>query len=222
MNYIAQIKNFQLFKNISDEKLPVMLNCLGYIEKKFLKSEFIFLEGDKLEQIGLLISGTVYMIKEDIWGNKTILDSLQCGDIFGESFVCGGTGSSSVSFQAATDCEALFFPFYKVIHSCSNSCVFHHKLIENMVKIVACKNVLMLNKMEIISKKTIRERLLTWISQQVRNSGSNCFTSSMGRGELADYLCVDRSALTRELVKMKDSQLIDFNKFTYCLKNFKP
>ena len=215
--YLSVMNGFRIFENIGADQLPVMLDCLGAATKEFRKSEFISMEGDRLEQIGVLIQGTVQMIKEDIWGNKAILESVESGDLFGESFVCGEVGSSPVSFQAASDCTVLFLPFHKVLHTCSHSCEFHHRLIANMVKVMAQKNVLMLNKMEIISKQTIRERLLTWISQQVRLTGSRCFTSPMGRLELADYLCVARSALTRELSRMKKDGLIDFNKTVYCL-----
>ena len=215
--YFSQLRNFRVFENISADQLPVMLECLKAMIKEFRKSEFIYLEGDKLDQIGVLIQGTVHMIKEDIWGNKAIMDTIKSGDLFGESIVCGEVDSSSFSFQAASDCTVLFFNFHKVLRACNNSCEFHQRFIENMVKVIAQKNVLMLNKMEIISKKTIRNRLLTWISQQVRLNGSKCFASPMGRLELADYLCVDRSALTRELTKMKKDGLIDFNKTMYCL-----
>lgn len=214
---IFPLKNIRLFENIKETELPSMLNCLGARTKPFKKSEFIFLEGDELKQIGILLEGTIHMVKEDIWGGKAILASLKSGDLFGESFVCGEFGSSSVSFQAASDCKVLLLSFHKVLCSCNKSCVFHHKLIENMVTVIAQKNVLMMNKLEIIAKKTIRERLLTWLSQQVQITGSTCFASPMGRMELAEYLCVDRSALTRELVHMKKDGLLDFDKITFCL-----
>ena len=214
---ILTLKNIRLIENIKETELPSMLNCLGARTKPFKKSEFIFLEGDELKQIGILLEGTIHMVKEDIWGGKAILASLKSGDLFGESFVCGEFGSSSVSFQAASDCKVLLLSFHKVLCSCNKSCVFHHKLIENMVTVIAQKNVLMMNKLEIIAKKTIRERLLTWLSQQVQITGSTCFASPMGRMELAEYLCVDRSALTRELVHMKKDGLLDFDKTTFCL-----
>lgn len=220
--YLSLLKKAQLFENIDAGDLATMLDCIRPTVKEFRKSEFIFLEGEKLEQFGVLLQGTIYMIKEDVWGNKTILDFIYSGDLFGESVVCGGSDSNVVSYQAMTNCRAMFFPFHKVLHCCRNSCAFHNRLIENMVKIIAQKNILMLSKMEIISKKTIRERLLTWISQQVQLHKSNCFPSPMGRVELAEYLCVDRSALTRELGRMKNSGLIDYDRLTYCLKKLKP
>lgn len=193
VEYISRLKNFRLFENISVDDLPVMLNCLGTRIRMFQKSEFIFLEGDKPEQIGLLLKDTVYIIKEDIWGNKTILNTIKSGDLLGESFVCGGFDHSSVSYQDISDCEVLLFSFYKVLRSCNNSCAFHHRLIENMARVIAQKNVRILNRVEIISKKTIRERVLSWLSQQAQTNGSRCLTSPMGRTELVEYLCVAKT-----------------------------
>jgi CRP-like cAMP-binding protein len=157
------------------------------------------------------------MVKEDVWSEKTILVTMTSGEIFGESFVCGEYSSSHVSFQAATDCKILCLSFHRVLCSCSKSCVFHHKLIENMVTLIARKNVKLMDKMEILSKKSIRERILTWLSQQVQINQSDKFESQMGRIELADYLCVDRSALTRELSRMKAGGLLDYYKNTFSM-----
>ncbi len=215
---VAKIKDSRLFENIKETELPAMLNCLGAVTREFQKSEFIFIEGSELKQIGVVIEGTVHMVKEDVWGEKTILTSMESGEIFGESFVCGEYDSSSVSFQAATDCKILCLSFHRVLCSCSKSCVYHHKLIENMVTLIAHKNVKLMNKMEILSKKSIRERVLTWLSQQVQLNGSEKFESPLGRIELADYLCVDRSALTRELSRMKADGLLNYDKNTFSMK----
>lgn len=218
LNEIVKIKDSRLFENISEAELSSMLNCLRAVTKTFQKSEFIFIEGSELKQIGVVIEGTVHMVKEDVWGEKTILATMTNGEIFGESFVCGEFSSSSVSFQAATDCKILCLSFHHVLSACSKSCVYHHKLIENMVTLIAQKNVKLMEKMEILSKKSIRERILTWLSQQSQINGNEKFESPLGRIELADYLCVDRSALTRELSRMKTDGLLDYNKNTFSME----
>lgn len=218
MDFLAQVKKMHLFENIREEELTPMLQCLGAIHKTFQKSEFIFLEGDKLTQIGVVVKGTVHMLKEDAWGERTILSFIESGELFGESFACGEMNSSCVSFHAATDCEILLLDFRKVFCTCTLSCAFHHRLIENMVAVMAHKNVLLMNKMEIVSKKTIRERLLVWLSQEVQKNGSRRFSSPMGRTDLAAYLCVDRSALSRELANMKRDGLVDFDRDSFDLK----
>lgn len=152
-NEINKIKNSRLFENIQETELTAMLNCLGAVTRTFQKSEFIFIEGSEIKQIGVVIEGTVHMVKEDVWGEKSILAAMTAGEVFGESFVCGEYSSSSVSFQAATNCKILCLSFHRVLCSCSKSCVYHHKLIENMVTLIARKNVKLMDKMEILSKK---------------------------------------------------------------------
>ncbi len=216
---ISRLQNLPIFANIDAEGIRELTSRLGASIKVYQKSEFIFLEGDTLDQVGVLLSGLVYMINEDIWGNKTILSSIRSGDLFGESFACAGYGSSSVAFQARSVCEVLLFPFQKLDQTCEQPCTFHHQMVSNMVKIVAEKNVQMLRKMEVLSKKTIRERTLAWLSQQSQQNGNRPLVSPMGRTELAQYLCVDRSALTRELGRMKRDGLIDFDRTTFYLKS---
>jgi CRP-like cAMP-binding protein len=211
---LPELERIPLFENIGPDELPRMLRCLGAVRKRFRRSEFISLGGDRLDQAGVLLRGAVHMIQEDARGNKVLLDSVGEGDLFGENFICAEESGSSVSFQAASDCVVLFLPLRRVLRTCSNACGFHHRLIENLAKIMARKNRLLLERLEILSRRTIRERLLTWFSQQTRKGGGR-FTCPMGRIETAEYLCVDRSALTRELARMKREGLVDFSGNTY-------
>lgn len=215
---IEKIRTSPLFGNITEPDLFAMLNCLGAAVREYQKSEFVFLEGAKLKQIGVVIEGAVHMVKEDVWGEKTILAVMTPGEIFGESFVCGEYDSSTVSFQAASDCKILCLSFHQALCVCSKACAYHNRLVENMVTLIAHKNVKLMEKMEILSKKSIRDRILTWLSQQVQFYGSETFLSPLGRLDLADYLCVDRSALTRELSRMKSDGLLDYDKNTFVLK----
>ena len=133
-------------------------------------------------------------------------------ELFGETFACDDDNLSVVTFIVSEDAKILFLPFDRVMHSCTMACVFHHRLIENMVRIIANKNRDLMRKVEVVSKRTIREKLLAYLSIQAQIHESRYFEIPLGRVELAEYLCVDRSALTRELVKMKDDRLIDYDK----------
>jgi CRP-like cAMP-binding protein len=215
---IETIKASPLFENIQEPDLSAMLDCLGAAVRDYKKSEFIFLEGAELKQIGVVIEGSVYMVKEDVWGEKTILAVMTSGEIFGESFVCGDCDCSTVSFQASADCKILCLSFHRVLCVCRKACAYHNRLVENMVTLIAHKNVKLMEKMAVLSKKSIRDRILTWLSQQVQFYGSKTFLSPLGRLDLADYLCVDRSALTRELSRMKSDGLLDYDKNTFVLK----
>lgn len=154
-----QLSQLPLFIGICEEELAAMLKCMGSYQKNYKKDEIIFLESNEVRNVGIILSGIVHMIKEDSDGHHTLLVTIKAGELFGESFSCGSHLDSCVSFFAAVPCTVLFLPFYKVIHSCKMSCTFHHRLIENMVRLIGDKNVLLMQKIEIISKKRSAEKL---------------------------------------------------------------
>lgn len=202
----------RLFDGIrEDDRIP-MLGCIGYHEACFSKGEVVALEGENLKHIGIILSGCVDMIKEDLWGNKTMLLRLRKNELFGETFACGDDSMAVVTFVVSENARILFLPFNRVMHSCTMACAFHHRLIENMVRIIANKNRDLMQKVEVVSKRTIREKILAYLSIQAQRQQTRYFEIPLGRLELADYLCVDRSALTRELAKMKEDGLIDFDR----------
>ncbi len=216
-SYIEDLKNIPLFSGIKEKDLKSMVRCIGAYEKGYKKGEFISIEKESVKCIGIVLDGTVHMLKEDLWGNKSILSIIEKGELFGESFTCGNTFIATVSFFAASDINILFLPFKRVMHSCNMSCVFHHRLIENMVTLIADKNVKLMEKLEILSKRTLREKILTYLSLQAQKENSKYITIPMGRSQMADYLCVNRSALTRELSNIKADGLIDYHKNTFHL-----
>lgn len=202
----------RLFDGIRDEDKPSMLGCIGYHVGSFSKGEIVAFEGENLKHIGIVLSGCVDMVKEDLWGNKTMLLRLHKNEIFGETFACGDDAMAVVTFLVSEDSKILFLPFDRVMHSCTMACEFHHRLVENMVRIIANKNRDLMRKIEVVSKRTIREKILAYLSIQAQNRGTRYFEIPLGRMELAEYLCVDRSALTRELAKMKEEGLIDYDR----------
>ena len=155
------------------------------------------------------------MIKEDVWGNETLLSVIKENQLFGETFASSRDPVSSVAFLAARETKVLSIPFYRIMHTCTTACVFHHRIIENMVSLIADKNKLLMEKLEIISQKTLRKKILAYLSVQMRHQNKAQFTIPLGRMELANYLCVDRSALTRELASMKEDGIIDYDKNTF-------
>ena len=201
-----------LFDGISKQERGAMLGCIGYHIGTFKKGGIVALEGENLRHIGIVLSGSVDMVKEDFWGHKTMLLRIRKDEIFGETFACGEDNLSVVTFQVSEDAKILFLPFDRVMHSCTMACRFHHQLIENMVHIIANKNRDLMRKVEVVSRRSIREKLLTYLSIQAQAQGSRYFEIPLGRLELAEYLCVDRSALTRELAKMKDEGLLDYDR----------
>ena len=212
MDDILLTMESHLFNGINRDEQKAMLSCIGYHIGTFRKGDIVAFEEENIRHIGIVLSGTVDMVKEDLWGNKTTLVRSRKNDIFGETFACGSDNLSVVTFLVSEDAQILFIPFDRVMHSCTMACRFHHRLIENMVRIIANKNRDLMRKVEVVSKRTIRERLLSYLSIQAQVQQSRYFELPLGRLELAEYLCVDRSALTRELAKMKEEGLIDYDR----------
>jgi len=201
-----------LFDGIESHDRKAMLSCTGYHISTFRRGDIVAFEEENIKHVGIVLSGAVDMVKEDLWGNRTMLVRTRKGDVFGETFACGSDNLSVVTFTVSEDATILFMPFDRVMHNCTMACQFHLKLIENMVRVIANKNRDLMRKVEVVSKRTIREKLLAYLSIQSQVQQSRYFEIPLGRVELAEYLCVDRSALTRELAKMKDDGLIDYDR----------
>ena len=204
-----------LFLGIRPEDMEGMLGCIGYYVREYKKGEIIAFEAETINHVGVVLKGSVDMIKEDVWGNRTMLLRSYVEDVFGETFACGEDSLSVVTFVAAEDSKVMFLSFCRVMHTCTHACIFHQTLIENMVRIIARKNRELMRKIEVVSKKTLREKILAYLSIQSQTQGASCFEIPLGRVEWAEYLCADRSALTRELAKMKDEGLIDYQRNSF-------
>jgi CRP-like cAMP-binding protein len=207
-----------LFTGISPAELPSLLGCLGARERVYAKGEIIFFEGDPARYIGLVISGSVQIVKEDYFGNRSILAHVTPGELFAEAFSCAGF-RLEVSAIAAEQCLIMLIEYQKVIMTCPTSCLFHTQLIRNMAGILAAKNIQLSRKLEHIGKKTTREKLLSYLKEQAKTASSSRFAIPFDRQELADYLGVERSAMSAELGRMKDEGLLDFNKNRFELFN---
>ncbi len=212
MNDILNEIHSPLFDGIDPIDRKTLLGCIGYHTATFRKGDIVAFEEEYIKHVGIVICGAVDMVKEDVWGNKTMLVRIRKNELFGETFACGSDNISLVTYLVSEDAKILFIPFDRAMHNCTMSCTFHHQLMENMVRIIANKNRDLMRKVEVVSKRTIREKLLAYLSIQTQLQGTRYFEIPLGRVELAEYLCVDRSALTRELAKMKEDGLIDYDR----------
>lgn len=202
------IKQNSLWNGIDLNEFEKMFQCMETNTRRYKKGEIILLTGDPINYIGLIISGGVKIIKEDIYGNITIITELSVSEFFGEVLVCAGIKNSPITVESSDETEILFINYRKIITTCASACSFHSKLIENMLGIIANKNLMLNQKIEILSKRTIRDKLLIFFGSKRDKK----FTIPYNREELAQYLCVDRSALSNELCKMRDEGLIKFRK----------
>lgn len=219
-DYFPELLSMPIFYGIEEKNMETMLNCLGAYIREYNRNRYIILYQDEVKVVGIILSGKVQMIREDLWGNKTLLVSMCKGELFGETFSCGAHRKSTVSFLASADAKILFLSFGHIMQTCSMACKFHHRLIENMVTLIASKNIALMDKVDILSKKTLREKIATYLMQQAGKQNKTYFDIPYGRVQLAEYLCADRSALTRELSTMRDEGLIEYEKKSFhILKN---
>jgi CRP-like cAMP-binding protein len=204
-----------LFAGIAPEQLPALLGCLGTRRRSYRKGEFILRVGGRSDSVGILTCGGADVIREDFWGNRSIIARLGPADLFAEAFVCAGTASLPVSVVSLGDATVLFLDFSRIIGICSNACAFHGTLVKNMLRVLAAKNVALTRKLEDMAQRTTRDKLLSYLSRQALQAGSASFTIPFNRQELADYLSVERSALSAELSRMRTAGLIRCHKSSF-------
>ncbi len=191
--------NNPLFQNISPDEIPVMLKRLHAYTKAYQKEEYIKYAGDPVDFIGIVQSGSIHVLQDDYYGNRNITASISEGSLFGEAFACAGIPILPVDIVAAEDCSITFLNAKAILNTCDNGCKFHHTLVQNLLGIVAQKNIYLNQKIKYTSRKTTREKLMAYLTDQATKKGSNDFTIPFNRQELADYLGVERSAMSTEL-----------------------
>ena len=215
------IVHTELFRGIVEEEAKLMLNCLQAVEKNFTKGEFIYREGDQVEAAGIVLTGTVHIIQNDIWGNQNLLANVVPGELFSEAYACLPGENALVNAVAAKDSRILFLNTKRILTSCSSACIFHTRLIQNLLAVMASKNIELTQKIQHTTPKSIRDRVLAYLSFQSMKQGKLQFEIPFTRQQLADYLCVDRSALSNELSKMQKEKLISYKKNSFSLLQIK-
>ena len=215
MDYLFLSKTL-LFRGISPQEIETMMSCLRGVTKKYARGSIIYHAGDTLNSMGMVLTGSVSIENDDIWGNKSILDKVGPGQVFAETYACLPGEPLMVNIGASEPTEILFMNTDCMFTVCSHACGFHNKLIRNMLTISAQKSLNLSRRILHTSSKTIRGRLLSYLSFQATQHGSREFEIPFNRQQLADYLSVDRSAMSNELSKMQKEGMIksDRNHFT--------
>ena len=208
-----------LFQGMSAKEAEGMLSCLNAYEKKYKKGEIIYHAGERIESMGLVLSGAVNITIDDLWGNSTILGLSSPGQLFAETYACIPGEPLMVNVTAGENSDILFLNATRLMTTCKNACPFHSRLIQNLLQITALKNLALSMRNVHTSSKSIRGRLISYLSEQARRSGSCIFTIPFNRQQLAEYLGVDRSALSNELSKMKQEGILNYKKEHFQLSN---
>lgn len=209
--YLEILKTSGLFRGMKEEEILSILDCLGAEEGSFGKGEYLFRQVDEIHSIAVLLSGKVRIESTDFWGERHILGVVVPGEIFAEAYALDGETilNDVIAEEKST---VLFLDASKALRTCSSSCPFHTALIDNLFCLVARKNRSLVQKISQVTRRSTREKVLSYLSDQAKRSGKDSFSIPFDRQALADYLAVDRSALSSVLSHLRDEKIIEFHK----------
>ena len=216
--FLPVICSSRLFSGISENELSTMLSCLDTKTKDFPKDAFVLRNGDATESIGLVLSGSVLIAQDDIWGNRNILSKAGAGKTFATAFACAPDSKPNVDVIAETPVTIMFLNINRILNLCPSACAYHNRIIRNLLGELAEKNLRFSEKLEHMGQRTTRSKITSYLSAEARRLGTYEFDIPFSRQQLADYLGVERSGLSSELGKMRRDGLIDFRKSHFILK----
>ena len=216
--YIDILKKSKLFNNVSEDEISAMLSCLGAKAFNYKKGEYVLRQGEYLNDITVLVKGKLLIQKDDYWGNRSILGNIECGEMFGEAYASPGSGPILNDVAAVEDSTVIFFDVKKIFAACPSACRFHALVVQNLFFAISEKNRKLVQKLGHMSKRTTREKLISYLSEEAKKNNSPHFEIPFNRQQLADFLSVDRSAMSNELCKMRDDGMIEFKKNRFKLK----
>jgi CRP-like cAMP-binding protein len=213
VDFLAQTS---LFTGANKDEIAAMLSCLDARYRAYDKDEVIYHTGDTISSLGLVVSGSVRIENTDVWGNISIVGQIAEGAVFAETYAAVKS-PLMVDAIAAADCEILFLNVSRILTTCSHACAHHQRTTSNLLAITARKNLSLTNRIFHTAPKTIRARVLAYLSTQAELAGSSSFDIPFNRQQLAEYLGVDRSALSNELSKMRDAGIIETHRSHFVL-----
>lgn len=217
MDSIEILRASPLCDGLSDTQISGMLACLGAKEAKYAKYQTVLHAGDSAKALGLVLSGSVSVVRDDFWGNRNILTKVSSGQLFAETFSLLESEKLTVSVIADEATEIMWLNANRMLTPCANACVMHARMTRNLSLILAKKNLMLNEKLGHITRRSTRDKLLSYLAAQADKCGLPSFTIPYNRQQLADYLSVDRSALSSELGRMQKDGLIEFEKNRFTL-----
>ena len=215
--FIPILKHTQLFSGISEDEIGSMLGCLDARMQSYSKGEYVFRQGEHISSLTVLVSGELHIRRDDYWGNCSIISRVGVGEMFGEAYISPESGALMSDVVAVSDSTVIFFDVRRVITTCPSACRFHAMVVQNLFFAISEKNRQLVRKLGHMSKRSTREKLLSYLSEEASRNNSSTFTIPFNRQQLADFLSVDRSAMSNELSKLRDDGLIEFDRNTFTL-----
>lgn len=210
--YFNLLRKASIFADMEDDEMEILMRCLSPLLSQYKKNEYILRCGETTSSFGILIKGMAMIEKYDLWGNLNLLSEVKVGMSFGESYACLPDAVCDVHIIAKEDSDILFFDISRFLYICPIACKFHNRLVQNLLTEIARKNLLLTRKIDFISKKKIRDRLLSYLQLEAQKSESSVFEIPFNRQELANFLLVDRSALSNEISKLQKEGVINCKK----------
>lgn len=215
--YISILKGTKLFSGVGEEDIEAMLGCLQANHRSFKKGDYILREGERIDRIMILAKGKLLVQQDDFWGNRSIVQMIRPGEMFGEAYVSPESGVLINDVVAEAESEVLFFDVKRILTVCPSACRFHATVIQNLFYAISEKNRKLVQKIGHMSKRTTRAKLLSYLSEEAKRQNSTNIMIPFNRQQLADFLSVDRSAMSNELCKMRDEGLLAFEKNEFTL-----
>ena len=213
----AILRSCWLFQGLTDTELQQVLDCIPSRRQSYDKGEILFHTGDAFPQAGIVLRGGLHIFREDFWGNQMILSDCCPGAVFGEVFACLPDCTADVSARAVAASEILYLDVPHLLTVCPHACPFHSRLIRNFITVLAQKNRTLNRKIHHLTQRSIRSKLLSYLSEQSALLGKTTFSIPYNRQQLADYLSVDRSALSTELGRLQKEGILSFHKNVFTL-----
>ena len=215
MEYLDILQKSELFAGVDGTSLSEMMGCLSPRIAEYKKDETIFASGECTPDFAIVLRGEVLIVQDDFWGNRNILSALAPGELFAESFAARPEAPLNVSAIAAAPTAIMFLGLKRVLTTCPTACPHHRQIIDNLLAALALKNQRLNEKLTHISQRGTRQKLLSYLSAEAQKKGTPIFEIPFNRQQLADYLSVDRSALSAELSKLRAEGLLDYHRSTF-------
>ncbi len=216
--YTQTLSHTQLFSGVSETEITSMMSCLNGNLRTYQKGDYVFHQGESIDNITVLAEGTLHIQRDDYWGNSNILSIVKAGEMFGEAYVTPNSGTILNNVIAVEKSVVMYFDVKKILTTCSSACRFHTMVVQNLFYAISDKNRSLVQKLGYMSSRSTRQKLISYLSDESAKQKSSSFTIPFNRQQLADFLSVDRSAMSSELCKMRDEGMLRFERNHFTLK----
>ena len=211
-SYISVLQRTQMFSGVNERDIATMISCLNARQRHYQKGMYVLREGEWVDDIAILMEGSLHIQKDDYWGNRSILGEIVPGEMFLEAYAGPQSNSAQNDVVAIEDSTVIFFDIKRVLSACFPACKYHSIVVQNLFFAISEKNRKLVQKLSYLSKRSTREKLISYLSEESKRRNSDKFMIPYNRQQLADYLSVDRSAMSKELCKLRDEGLLTFDK----------